>query len=380
MLKSRKFWCYDVCNEYNLSEEIFAAYKQKGKFYEDANYFYESLIGTGPHPSIKNKPGIEEPTILTFNNVLVDLNTLKIIFYLFPSSKVTTLKFSNNNFTIKSLDYLINSLLTKQNGIYNFTYEWNDKIVINGQKYSYKDLLNKDEENNTNILDEKIYQEMKKSQEILTNLITKVPNRLEALCLRGNLLGDETAINIFNGLKNELNYLYILNLYKNELTDKCMTAFGEMMLVNRRLEEINFGNNHLTDISLNIIKSNYGKFEMNETDLEEYKKFEKERQDIIRQNTKLKASKKPELEVPHIDELKEDNGVYYRVKNDVLKLFNLTQNNFTESSFDDLIGILDGLPEAKVTVDSKSYNQEQKDILNDSNNPKNYYNRIYLLK
>jgi len=380
MLKSRKFWCYDVCNEYNLSEEIFAAYKQKGKFYEDANYFYESLIGTGPHPSIKNKPGLEEPTILTFNNVLVDLNTLKIIFYLFPSSKVTTLKFSNNNFTIKSLDYLINSLLTKQNGIYNFIYEWNDKIVINGQKYSYKDLLNKDEENNTNILDEKIYQEMKKSQEILTYLITKVPNRLEALCLRGNLLGDETAINIFNGLKNELNYLYILNLYKNELTDKCMTAFGEMMLVNRRLEEINFGNNHLTDISLNIIKSNYGKFEMNETDLEEYKKFEKERQDIIRQNTKLKASKKPELEVPHIDELKEDNGVYYRVKNDVLKLFNLTQNNFTESSFDDLIGILDGLPEAKVTVDSKSYNQEQKDILNDSNNPKNYYNRIYLLK
>ena len=380
MLKSRKFWCYDVCNEYNLSEEIFAAYKQKGKFYEDANYFYESLIGTGPHPSIKNKPGLEEPTILTFNNVLVDLNTLKIIFYLFPSSKVTTLKFSNNNFTIKSLDYLINSLLTKQNGIYNFTYEWNDKIVINGQKYSYKDLLNKDEENNTNILDEKIYQEMKKSQEILTYLITKVPNRLEALCLRGNLLGDETAINIFNGLKNELNYLYILNLYKNELTDKCMTAFGEMMLVNRRLEEINFGNNHLTDISLNIIKSNYGKFEMNETDLEEYKKFEKERQDIIRQNTKLKASKKPELEVPHIYELKEDNGVYYRVKNDVLKLFNLTQNNFTESSFDDLIGILDGLPEAKVTVDSKSYNQEQKDILNDSNNPKNYYNRIYLLK
>ena len=380
MLKSRKFWCYDVCNEYNLSEEIFAAYKQKGKFYEDANYFYESLIGTGPHPSIKNKPGLEEPTILTFNNVLVDLNTLKIIFYLFPSSKVTTLKFSNNNFTLKSLDYLINSLLTKQNGIYNFTYEWNDKIVINGQKYSYKDLLNKDEENNNNILDEKIYQEMKKSQEILTTLITKVPNRLEALCLRGDLLGDETAINIFNGLKNELNYLYILNLYKNELTDKCMTAFGEMMLVNRRLEEINFGNNHLTDISLNIIKSSYGKFEMNETDLEEYKKFEKERQDIIRQNTKLKASKKPELEVPHIDELKEDNGVYYRVKNDVLKLFNLTQNNFTESSFDDLIGILDGLPDAKVTIDSKSYNQEQKNILNDSNNPKNYYNRIYLLK
>ena len=374
MLKSKKFWCYDICNDFNLSDEIFVAYKQKGKFYEDANYFYESLIGTGPHPSIKNKPGAQEPTVLTFNNVLVDINTLKIIFYLFPTSKVTTLKFSNNNFNLKSLEYLITNLLTKQNGIYNFTYEWNDKIVIDGIKYSYKDLLLK------TIVDEKIVQDLLKSQEILTNLITKVPNRLEALCLRGNLLGDETAIKIFNGLKNELNYLRILNLYKNELTDNCIKIFGEMILVNRRLEEVNFGNNHLTDMALKIIKSNYGKLEMNETDLEEYKKFEKERQDIIKQNTKLKAAKKPELEVPHIDELKEVDGVYYSVKNDVLKLFNLTQNNFTENSFEDLIGILNGLPDTMVTVDSKSYNDEQKNKLNDNKNPAAYYKRIYFLK
>ncbi len=374
MLKSRKFWCYDVCNEFHLSDEIFSSYKQKGKFFEDANYFYESLIGTGPHPSIKNKPGAVEPTVLTFNNVLVDINTLKIIFYLFPSSKVTTLKFSNNNFNVKSLDYLINSLLTKPNGIYNFTYEWNDKVVVNGRKYSYKDILEH------TILEEADLQEVLKTQEILTNLITKVPNRLEALCLRGNLLGDDTAIKIFNGLKNELNYLRILNLYKNELTDNSIKVFGEMMLVNRRLEEINLGNNHLTDTSLNILKSNYGKFLMNETDLEEYKKFEKERQDIIRQNAKLKAAKKPEVEVPHLDELKEVEGTIYRVKNDVIKLFNLTQNNFTEKSFDDLIGILDGLPDSMVTVDEKTYNQEQKDKLNDINNPAEYYKRIYLLK
>ena len=132
--------------------------------------------------------------------------------------------------------------------------------------------------------------------------------------------------------------------------------------------------------SLNIIKLNYGKFEMNEIDLEEYKKFEKERQDIIRQNVKLKAAKKPELEVPHIDELKDIDGVYYRVKNDVLKLFNLTQNNFTENSFDDLISILDGLSDSMVTVDDKSYNQEQKKILTDKKNPSGYYKRIYLLK
>ena len=318
-----------------------------------------------------------ESPILSFNNVLVDINTIKIIFFLFPSSKITTLKFCNNNFNIKTLECLINYLLTKPNNIYNFTYEWNDKISIEGKLYSYKDIITGELNDKNN---EKEFLVMKKSQEILTNLITKVPNRLEALCLRGDLLGDETAIKIFNGLKNELNYLRILNLFKNELTDNSIKILGETMLVNRRLEEINLGFNHLTDVSLKIIKENFGKFEMNEIDLEEYKKQEKERQDIIKQNAKLKSQKKPEMEVPHIDEMKNIDGINYRIKNDVLKLFNLSQNNFTEKSFEDLTGILDGLKDVMVTVDYKTYTQEQRDILNDFNNPKNYANRIYLLK
>ena len=340
-------------------------------------YFYESLIGTGTHPALKAKQGTEESPMLSFNNVLVDINTIKIIFYLFPSSKITTLKFSQNNFNLKTLECLVTYLLTKPNNIYNLTYEWNDKISIEGKLYSYKDIL-------TGVINQKEHEKefliLKKSQDILTNLITKVPNRLEALCLRGDLIGDETAIKIFNGLKNELNYLRILNLFKNELTDNCIKVLGETLLVNRRLEEINLGNNHLTDLSMNILKTNYGKFEMNETDLEEYKKAEKERQDIIKQNTKLKASKKSELEVPFLDEMRNIDGINYRIKNDVLKLFSLSQNNFTEKSFEDLIGILDGLNDAMITVDYKTYTEEQRNILNDKNNPKNYANRIYLLK
>ncbi len=107
MLKSRKFWCYGVCNDFNINDEIFSAYKQKGRFLEDATYFYESLIGTGPHPSLKSK-SIDESPILSFNNILVDINTIKIIFFLFPESKITTLKFCNNNFNIKTLETLIN--------------------------------------------------------------------------------------------------------------------------------------------------------------------------------------------------------------------------------------------------------------------------------
>ena len=377
MLKSRRFWCYEVCNDYNISDEIFTTYKLKGRFSDDVTYFYETLIGTGTHPSLKMRPGTEESPMLSFNNILVDINTIKIIFFLFPTSKITTLKFSQNNFNIKTLECLVNYLLTKPNNIYNLTYEWNDKISIEGQLYSYKDILTGELNEKEN---SKEFLILKKSQEILTNLITNVPNRIEALCLRGDLIGDETAIKIFNGLKNELNYLRILNLFKNELTDNSIKILGEAMLVNRHLEEINLGNNHLTDLSMNILKTNYGKFEMNDQDLEEYKKAEKERQDIIRQNTKLKASKKPELEVPFLDEMRNVDGVNYRIKNDVLKLFSLSQNNFTEKSFEDLTGILDGLIDTMVTIDYKTFTQEQRDILNDKNNPKNYFNRIYLLK
>ena len=63
-----------------------------------------------------------------------------------------------------------------------------------------------------------------------------------------------------------------------------------------------------------------------------------------------------------------------------MSLDNLSQNNFTEKSFEDLIGILDGLNDVMVTVDFKTYTQEQKDILNNKNNPKNYFDRVYLLK
>ena len=377
MLKSRRFWCYEVCNEFNISEEIFSAYKQKGRFYDDVTYFYESLIGTGTHPALKAKQGTEESPMLSFNNVLVDINTIKIIFYLFPSSKITTLKFSQNNFNLKTLECLVTYLLTKPNNIYNLTYEWNDKISIEGKLYSYKDIL-------TGVINQKEHEKefliLKKSQDILTNLITKVPNRLEALCLRGDLIGDETAIKIFNGLKNELNYLRILNLFKNELTDNCIKVLGETLLVNRRLEEINLGNNHLTDLSMNILKTNYGKFEMNETDLEEYKKAEKERQDIIKQNTKLKAAKKPEIEVPFLDELKEIEGEYYKVKNDCLKVFNLIQNKFTEKSFDNIVKLLKGNVNTVMTIEGKPYSEEQKKILKDTESEFKFGDRIFLLK
>jgi hypothetical protein len=370
-MKSKKFWSYEVCSQFNLTEEILSTSKKRNKFYEDALYFYE-MMGTGPHPSIKHLQGNANPTSINFNNVLVDINTIKIFFHLLPTSKITTLKLNNNNFTLKCLESLVKNLTEKENNINNISYEWNSEIIIDDIKYSYKDI--------SIIEDEKLLQDIKKSQDLIVNLATHVPSKLEILCLRGDFLGDEAAIKIFEGMKNEENFIRVLNLFKNNLTDKCIKTFSEMILLNRNLEEINFGNNSLTDEALELIAKNYGIFKLNNDELEEYKRLEKERQDIIKQNAKLKASKKPEMEVPVLDELKEINGEFFTVKNDCLKVFNLIQNHFTEKSFDNIIKLLDGNHSTVLTIEGRPYSEEQKAKLKDTESENKYGDRVFLLK
>ena len=131
MLKSKKFWTYESSQNFELKQDMIDAYKSKGKAYEDFNYFYD-LIGIGPHPSLKYPYGndITDPNIISFISTLVDLNTLKILFSVIPYSKIVTLKFNSNNFEFENLEFLVNSLLTKPNNIFNFIFEWNNKIKI----------------------------------------------------------------------------------------------------------------------------------------------------------------------------------------------------------------------------------------------------------
>ena len=127
-------------------------------------------------------------------------------------------------------------------------------------------------------------------------------------------------------------------------------------------------------------KKNYGIFKISQEELEEYKRLEKEKQDIIKQNAKLKASKKPELEVPYLDEVKEVDGEFFKIKNDVLKVFNLIQNNFTEKSFDNIIKLLDGNKKTVISIEGKPYSEEQKKILKDIESEQKYGERVFLLK
>ena len=361
-MKSKKFWNFKICENYNLSEEILDKYQQKGKFYEDSNYFYE-IIGTGCHPSIKKIHGVQS-IILNFSNVLIDKNTIKIIFNLFKNSKINYLKFSTNNFNLNNFELLFNYLINKPNEIYFFNFEWNDKFLVNENEF----FSLKNNEKDINIF--------KKVEEIFL-LLFNTTNKLESICLRGNFIGDEIAIKIFENLKNNNNNnnLRILNLYKNNLTNKCMKIFSEMLYVNRKLEEINLGGNFLDNESLELIKNNIGIFYLDEEKLEEYKKLEKEKNNIIKENIKLKAKKKPEIEVPILDELIEIEGKFFTVKNNILNILNLIQNNFNEKCFDNLIQILESNNKLNITINKDIFNQNQIKILNEK-----YIERLYLLK
>jgi len=368
MLKSKKFWCYEICENFDLTEEIFKNYKKKGKFYEDGLYFYEH-IGIGAHPAIKATQGIQ-PSVISFQNVLVDINTIKILFFLLPSSKVISLRFSSNKFNLQNLEFLIDNFFSQENSINTIIYEWNDKIIINNNEYLIGDLKN--------IEDENLLNDLKKTQNLILSFINKVPNKLIALCLRGDLIGNEMAIQIFEELKNKENTIKTLNLFKNNLTNECIEKFCEMIIENNILEDINLGKNYFTNECLDLIKNNYGIFPMTQEEVDEYAKLAKERQDIINKNVKLKASKKPELEVPHLDEMKEIDGKHFRIKNNTLKKINFIQNNFTEKSFDNFKCLLDYNPELNLAIDYKIFYESQINIFTDLN--LNYNSRVYLSK
>ena len=60
------------------------------------------------------------------------------------TSKVTTLRFSSNKFNLPNLEFMIDSLLNKPNGVYNLTYEWNDKFIIDGiESIPSEDIISK---------------------------------------------------------------------------------------------------------------------------------------------------------------------------------------------------------------------------------------------
>jgi len=379
MLKTKKFWAYEFSQQIDIKTDMLENTKLKGRFYDDISSLYYEFIGSPPHPSLKQPYGKEytEPSIISFINVLIDINTLKLLFYVIPNSKIITLKFSSNLFEFNNFEYMINSLLNKQNIVYNFIFEWNSEFKFEGKIYS----INKKHSNNIDSKSPKSKGILADIKEVINryeeNLVKiSLSQKIEALCLRGNYLGDSNIKSILENLKNN-QALKTLNLYKNDISSECIPLFCEMLGVNRSLEEINIGGNNLKNEDLLMIKNSIGKVQLVDEDLEDYQKRYKEREAILDRNKKNKG-KKPDEIVPVLEEVIEENNKFYFVRNLKLRSLNVMQNNFTEEIYEIVTGLLDASADLLLTIDNKVFSKSVRERLNHPHSK--YANRIYLAK
>jgi len=383
MQKTKKFWAYEFSQQIDIKTDFLENTKLKGRFYDDISSLYYEFLGSPPHPSLKQPYGKEytEPNIISFINVLIDINTLKLLFYVIPNSKIITLKFSSNLFDFNNFEFMINSLINKQNTVYNFIFEWNSEFKFEGKVYS----INK---KNPNSIDLNSLPKSPKSKtsgsdikEIINRYeesIIKLTNsqKIEAICLRGNFLGDANIKHIFENLKNNQT-LKILNLYKNDLTSECIPLFCEMLEVNRKLEEINIGGNNLKNEDLNMIRNSIGRIQLSGDELEDYQRRAKEKEAILDRNKKNKG-KKPDEPIPFVEEVTQIEDKFYIVRNMKVRTLNVMQNNFTEEVYETVINMLDISPDLLLTVDNKVFSKGIRERLNHPHSK--YANRIYLAK
>ncbi len=392
-----KYWSYEICQNLDtLTDKNIETFKPKGRFYDDAVALYE-ILTISPHPAF-NSLGTVDPNIIIFDNTLIDINTLKIMFYLLPFTKIVTLKFSKASFEFSNLEYLINCIMTKPNNVISLFFDWISDIRSDGKIIKNPETIidySDDNQMNDNILDdnsnvEKFIPNHQKNninntpvQEVLLKsklLLAKLSSqpKLDSLCLRGCYIGDAAAAIIFENLKVN-NTLRVINLFKCSLTSKSAINISNMIEINRKLEELNIGGNLLTNDDFRLISSQVGKVELNDEEIESYNKKLKEKNEILEKNKKQKAAKKPEFPVPVFPEIEVIGERYFATKNGVIKTLNFMQNNLLDKSlFGDVLKILEKTEEMLIILDMKIFDKSERDKLAD---PKNRYtSKVYLAK
>lgn len=383
-ISPKEIWQFNYCNDFDLKQQTLQSFKSKGAINEDIIHFYEEIMQSAVHPSII-KSGLTSAEWsnvknVVFNNIKVDINTIKILNFFLAKLKVVEIKFSNNNLPITTFDLIVNDMFTTSNNLYSFNFEWNNMMLNDkGDKVNIaENVIFKKDEKGKDIIDED-KQQIINAQNIIYRLFEPSPNnKLEAISLRGNYLGNKIISHIFDLLKNNTT-LRVLNIYKNNLTSECANSFCQMVLFNRNLEEINLGGNSITDEFIFKIKDFMGEYEMTHEEVEEYENKVKEKEEIIAFNAKNKNNKKVELkEIPFVDEVRKEEDKTIKIRNNTLRKIDFMQNKLSQKSFDDILYILDHNKELIVVLDLMKYNKEGIEKIIDPNGK--YLNQIFLAK
>ena len=398
-----EFWNYNYCNEIELDQKVLSGIKFKGKLSEELENLYSTYLKSAVHPCLKkiikeideeenDENNIDEEGIvkeddkknnikeLIFNAIRIDQNTIKFMFLILDKTKISSLKLSNNNLTLKNFNLLINDLIYTSNNIYSFRFEWND-FLINEENNNQKMIFN---EMN---LSQPIQSEINFMKHLKLLFSPEVKeNKLESISFRGCFLGNQLMNELLPLIKDNQNLL-ILNLYKNNLSNEILPNLSNMFLFNRKLKEINLGGNFFDDKTIEHLKSYIGAYELSQEEYQKILKLIEEKNNIIENNKKANKNAKNKTvikEVPFVDEIKEEiiseeNVKHYIIKNDTIEKIDFMNNpNMTQKSFNDLLYLIDHTTNLILYLDLRKYDKDSVLKMIDINGP--YSNRIYLYK
>ncbi|CAD8065547.1 unnamed protein product [Paramecium primaurelia] len=227
--------------------------------------------------------------VVFFNSVKVDIITLKLLEFCSYQSGVQTLKFCNNDLGQAEYQIISQLISNAECKIKKLYIDWQQ---IQPQLFQSNHLL------------EQLY---------LRSCQIKLPF-IEILC---------------QNMRN----LKVLDLYDNQLSKEAFNLIGTALKENTFLEQLGLAKNQINSLDqLSEIMQNVGKFLMSQDEYDDYRIKEKERDQIIERNKKVKKKGTEEV-VPVLETIQQFDNNWYIMRNQKLQLLNLSLNQIDENSF-----------------------------------------------
>ncbi|KAL4495488.1 hypothetical protein ABPG72_020229 [Tetrahymena utriculariae] len=277
----------------------------------------------------------------------IDYLTMKMIIFQLPFTNISTIKLHNNMFDDETLELLIsyfNSDVSQK--IKKLFFEWNN--LISSQKRTL------------------FFQTVSKSIYI------------DNLILRCNSLQDEITSVISQQLipstTTPSSNIKFLDLYDNQIRIEGFQQLGKMIYKNKSLTTLGLCKNGISNVSqIEQILISIGKYPMSEEQYQAYRNSEKERDQIIERNKKLKGKKLLEAEpVPELEAIEQITENKWAItRNNTLSMLNLSLNQLNDESIERFESFLQVVHDNfQVILSFNSFEQRAKERLKKKFNKK----------
>ncbi|KAL4449653.1 hypothetical protein ABPG74_007476 [Tetrahymena malaccensis] len=277
----------------------------------------------------------------------IDYLTMKMIIFQLPFTNISTLKLHNNMLDDETIELLISFFNSEASQkIKKLFFEWNN--LLSSQKRTL------------------FFQTVSKSIYI------------DNLILRCNSLQDEMTSVISQQLvpstTTPSSNIKFLDLYDNQIGIEGFQQLGKMIYKNKSLTTLGLCKNGISNVSqIEQILISIGKYPMSEEQYQAYRNSEKERDQIIERNKKLKGKKLLEAEpVPELEAIEQITENKWAItRNSTLSMLNLSLNQLTDESVERFESFLQVVHDNfQVILSFNSFDQRAKERLKKKFNKK----------